>query len=245
METNSCIEKSDLREELKQARKKIKALEATVASAANMEDRSKPPAKNIVPFAAIEERLSPPRDLSPYDDPADFAMLLESEDACPPVPSPKVKAPPDHLERTATVTSKQKEQRSVNDNDSTFDIPERLDQPQFTRKRKAVNFEAEHPEGSVTEAGGSRQNTGQDPRGQEERPSKASGHVHKWTYSRIHTTSTEIQQEQSTGPGVAPKSYRRTSPKGLMSASSASNAAGKPNTRSRGRRRSRGMMNEP
>lgn len=237
METNSCIEKSDLREELKQARVKIKDLEAKVALTAYEE----PPgssAKNIVPFSAIENELPPARDASPYDDPAEFAMLLESEG---PVPSPQVKASSNEFERTASATSKQKEPSAAHRKDSSIDKPENLDQFEFTRKRKAVNFEATHPEGPVTDAEGPPQESGQGSRGQEERPTKTSRHVHKWTYSRIRTTPTEIQKEQSTGPGAPAINHRRPSPKSLVSASSASHAAGRPNTRSRGRRRSRGM----
>lgn len=258
METNSCIEKSDLREELKQARETIKALEAKAALTANTEDPSGTPARNllaantenlpgpsaktIIPFAAFEDKLSPQREVSPYDDPADFAMLLDSQDICAPAPSPQVNAPSNHLEMTGTATSEQKGQLPAKEKDSTFDIPENLDQPQFTRKRKAVNFETTRQDDLGAEAGSSRQGPSQNPARQEERPSKPSKHVHKWTYSRIRTTSTEIQQEQSTGPGVGDMSHRRVSPKGLVSASSASNAAGRTNTRSRGKRRSRGMM---
>lgn len=242
MESNSCIEKSDLREELKQARETIKALEAKVALTASTEDLLGPPARNIAPFAAFENKLSPPREVSPYDDPADFAMLLESSEVCAPAPPPKEKAPSHNLERTETTTSSQKGQPSANEKESTFDIPENLDHPQFTKKRKAVNFEASCPDDSAAEAGSSRQDPSQNRTGQEERPSKTPRHVHKWTYSRVRTTSTEIQQEQSTGPGAGAISRRRNSPKGLVSARSASHAEGRTSTRSGGKRRTRGMM---
>lgn len=241
METNSCIEKSDLREELKQARETIKALEAKVVLTANTEDLSGPPSRTIVPFATFEDKLSPQRDISPYDDPADFAMLLDSQDVCNPAPSPKVNATSNPLERTATATSEQKGESAAKERDSTSDIPEHLDQPQFTRKRKAVNFEATRPGEAAAEAGGSRQNPSEGHAEEEERSSKTSRHVHKWTYSRVRTTSTETQQERSIGPGVGPMSRRRVSPKGLVSASSASHATARTNTRSRGKRRSRGM----
>lgn len=245
METNSCIEKSDLREELKQAREKIKDLEAKVASTA-YEEPPRSSAKNIVPFSAIENELPPARDLSPYDDPADFAMLLESEGLVPSsqvkVPSPQDKAPSNEFERTASTTNKQREPSSAHRNDSSTDNSENIDQFEFSRKRKAVNFETTHPEGAVADADNPPQESGKDSRGQEERPIKTSRHVHKWTYSRIRTTSTEIQKEQSTGPGAPAINHRRSSPKSLVSASSANHAAGRPNTRSRGKRRSRGTV---
>lgn len=244
METNSCIEKSDLREELKQARETITALEAKVALTVSAEDPPGPSTRNIIPFAAFEGKLSPQLEASPYDDPAEFAMLLESPEVCAPASSAEEKAPSYHLEKTETVTGTQKEQLSENANE-TFNIPEDLDQPQFTKKRKAVNFEVTRPDDSAVEAGSSRRDPSPGPAGQEERPSKTSRHVHKWTYSRIRTTSTEIQQEQSTGPVAGAMTRRRASPKGLVSASSASHAAGRANTRSRGKRRSRGRIALP
>lgn len=240
-ETNSCIEKSDLREELKQARETIKALEAKVIVTANTEDLTGPTSRTIVPFATFENKLSPERDISPYNDPADFGMLLDSQDVGNPAPSSKMNETSNPLERTATASSEQKGQSAANEKDSTFDILENLDQPQFTRKRKAANFEATRADEVVAKAGSSRQNTSQGRPEEEERPSKTSRHIHKWTYSRVRTTSKEIQQEQSTGPGIEVMSRRRVSPKGLVSASSASHAAGRTNTQSRGKRRSRGM----
>lgn len=242
METNSCIEKSDLREELKQAREKIKELEAKVALT-TYEEPPAPSAKNIVPFSVLENELPSARELSPYDDPADFAMLLESEVPSPQVkvPSPQVKAPSNECERTASTTNKQKEPSPVYRKDSSSGNSENIDRFEFTRKRKAVNFETTNPEGPVADPDGPLQESDQDSRGQEERPTKTSRHVHKWTYSRIRTTSTEIQKEQTTGPGAPAINHRRSSPKSLVSASSASHAPGRPSTRTRGRRRSRGM----
>lgn len=242
METNSCIEKSDLREELKQAREKIEFLEAKTKSTANMEGPPEPVSRNIVPFAAIADKLSPPRAMSTFDDPADFAMLLESEEFLAPAISPKVTSPPEDLERTAVAANKEKVESSTRGDDFTFDIPENLDQPQFTKKRKAVNFRETYPEALEPETGDSQQDTGSGVQTQEERPNKSSRHVQKWTYSRVRTTSTEIQQERSTGPKVATRGHRQTSPKNLISASSSSVANPRANTRSRGKRRSRGTV---
>lgn len=240
METKSCIEKSDLREELKQAREKIDLLEGKTA--AKTEDQLEPPSRSIVPFAAIEERFCPQSEMSPYDDPADFAMLLESEELLASAISPHPTAASEGPQKTAIAASK-KRQAATEGNDSTFDIPENLDHPQFTKKRKAVNFREAQPETSDTKAGDSRQDTGQEGQAQEERPTKTSKHVQKWTYSRVRTTSTEIQQERSTGSEVAARNHRRASPKSLVSASSSSHAKTRTNTRGRGKRHSRGMKN--
>lgn len=73
----------------------------------------------------------------------------------------------------------------------------------------------------------------------EERPTKVSKHTHKWTYSRIQSAGTTVQQEQAMAPLRTSTTERRASPKSLMSASSAQ-ATTKPKMRAR-RRRSRGM----
>lgn len=117
--------------------------------------------------------------------------------------------------------------------------PEDLN-PSPNKKRKGVNFE--HPK--ATKKGKEPMKVqpvaGQPEKEPEEHPNKVSKHIHKWTYSRVHSSATEIQQEQIRVPAHTAKADRRSSPKGLFSASSAP-AVTCPKTRNRGRRRGRGM----
>lgn len=239
VETASTIEKSDLREQLKQAQEKNQELERTLTLTARTTDLQEPSASNIVPFATFGNRMSPEINQPPYDDPADFAMLFITDESAAPSPCVKSTKPrPSNTERTIATKDLP---RPMKEDKGVFDIPGNTDQPHFTRKRKAVNFDAvpfrNNSKATVRTNSGSMQVQG----GLEDHPNKSSKHVHKFTYSRVHTTSTQIQQEQSTGPARLAITERRSSPKGLVSASSGNHPAGKSNTRSRGRRRSRGM----
>lgn len=236
IETTSTIEKSDLREQLKQVQEKNQELERALAltdGTSNLQELS----ANIVPFAAFESRMSPDKDPSPYDDPADFAMLFITDESAPPSPAAKPTKPP--VIKIKSLPAKKDLPRPVKDETRIFDLPENLDQSQANRKRKSVDADAvpsrKASEPTFRTNSGSMQTQG----GLEDHPNKSSKHVHKFTYSRVHTTSTKIQQEQSTGPARPSTIERRTSPKGLVSASSGNHPAGIPNTRSRGRRRSR------
>jgi len=239
VETASTIEKSDLCEQLKQMQENNQKLERALAVTGGTADRQEPSASNIVPFATFGNRMSPERDPSPYDDPADFAMLFITDESGAPSPAAKNNEP--FPRNTEVVAAKQDLLPPVKDDQGIFDIPENTDQPRFTRKRKAVNFEAVPPGNNFKSTAGPHSGSRQAPDGLEDRPNKPPKHVHKFTYSRVHTTSTQIQQEQSTAPARPAITERRTSPKSLVSASSENHPAGKPNTRSRGRRRSRGM----
>lgn len=239
LEAASALERGDLQEQLEQAQKGIRELEAKLTVTAEAENLPGPTAKNIVSFATIEANISPQRDMSPCEDPADFAMLFASDNSC--APSPNAKDTQRVSANAERIPSQQKQQPESDHDDGIFDIPD-MDQPQFTRKRKAVNFEVQHAGNDVKRTTSTLSSSTQAPGGPEERPSKEPKHVHKWTYSRIRTSSTQVQEEQSTVSARAAVSERRASPKSLVSASSGNHAAVRPNTRSRGRRRSRGMM---
>jgi hypothetical protein len=239
VETTSTIEKSDLREQVKQAQEKNSELERALALTTGTTDLQEPSANNIVPFATFGNRMSPERVPSPYDDPADFAMLLITDESAPPSPtSEKHKPRPSNTELAA---AEKELPQPVEVDKGIFDIPDNTGQPQFTRKRKAVNFDAVPSRNNSKTTVRTHSDSIQAQEGLEDRPNKSSKHVHKFTYSRVHTTSTQIQQEQTTGPARPANGERRTSPKGLVSASSGNHPTGKPNTRSRGKRRSRGM----
>ena len=239
VETASTIEKSDLREQLKQAQEKSRELERALTLTARTTDLQEPSASNIVPFATFGNRMSPEIDQPPYDDPADFAMLFTTDESA--APSPCVKSTKQLPRNAERAIAKNDLPPPMKDDKGVFDIPENTDQPQFTRKRKAVNFNAVPSRNNSKTTVRTNSGSMQVQRGPEDHPNKSSKHIHKFTYSRVHTTSTQIQQEQSTGPARPAITERRTSPKGLVSASSGNPPAGKPNTRSRGRRRSRGM----
>ncbi|KAJ5662141.1 uncharacterized protein N7477_009757 [Penicillium maclennaniae] len=237
LETASATEKSDIREQLKQAEDKVQELESALAS---KDGANNPPERptNIVPFAAFENRISPDIDPWPYDDPTDFAMLFITDESAPPSPAVKsIKGPQVNLENTPPAHDVP---RSGKDEQRFLDIPGDSGQSRVHRKRKAVNFDAV-PSGKDSKTT-TRTNSGplQAQDDVENHRNKSSKHLHKFTYSRVHTTSTRIQQEQSTGPARPSITERSTSPKGLVSASSGVHLASKPNTRSRGRRRSRG-----
>lgn len=227
------LETVDLRGQLKEAQDKIHSLEHEVATRVEPEGKRNSPLKTIVPFAAIETQLSPQRGASPYNDPADFAMLFMSDECFPVTPfqDEKVKVSQGSPKRAHTEHPQPAKENAGN----IFDLPRDEDPPK--PKRKEVNFEDSQPakRSKQPNKGGSKSDLVAE--GQESPPKKVSKHIHKWTYSRVHSTATEIQQEQSSIPvaGLC------VSPKGLVSASSGNDAGGRGNARNRGRRRSRGM----
>jgi hypothetical protein len=236
VETTSTIEKSDLREQLKHAQEKNQELQRALAlpdGKSTLQELS----PNIVPFAAFENRMSPDQDTSPYDDPADFAMLFITDESA--APSPIAKPTKSPVVKVKSSLAKKDLPRPVKDETRIFDLPENLDQQEANRKRKSIDADAvpsrKASGHTFRTISGSMQTAG----GPEDHPNKSSKHVHKFTYSRVHTTATKIQQEQFTVPARPPTIERRTSPKGLVSASSGNHPASIPNTRSRGRRRSR------
>lgn len=109
------------------------------------------------------------------------------------------------------------------------------------KKRKGVNFEPTRATKKGKEPMEVPPAASQPEKEPEEHPNKVSKHIHKWTYSRVHSSATEIQQEQIRVRAHTAKADRRSSPKGLVSASSAP-AVTRLRTRNRGRRRGRGML---
>lgn len=252
-EAASCMERNGLQEQLRQAQERIHELEQTfVVQSVEGEGPRVPPA-NIVPFSALEDKLSPLRATSPYGDPADFAMLFMSDELLLATPHHKVKedkASPSRQEEATAEESKKPLEAA--DPATIFDIPPDVEPPptRANTKRKAVNF-APHR----TESTGSQRKESLNTRvpstevqisthaekATEEGPTKVTKHINKWTYSRVHASGIEVPQEQSAAPPTcATRGPQRASPKGLVSASSASEAAGRSNTRGRGKRRSRG-----
>ncbi|KAJ5915776.1 hypothetical protein N7454_010917 [Penicillium verhagenii] len=110
------------------------------------------------------------------------------------------------------------------------------------KKRKGVNFEPAKDASKATESMNVQSAASQPQKEPEEHPNKVSKHVHKWTYSRIQSSTSEVKQEQISMPSRGATSDRRSSPKALVSASSAP-ALTQPRTRStRSRRKGRGQQ---
>jgi hypothetical protein len=252
-EAASCMERNGLQEQLRQAQERIHELEQTFVIPSIGEEVPRVPPANIVPFSALESQLSPLRATSPYGDPADFAMLFMSDELLLATPHDKVKedkaSPSRQEEATAEESIKPLE---ATDPAKVFDIPPDVE-PLPTRantKRKAVNFAPHRTESTGSQRKESPnsgvsstevQSSTQVENATEGRPAKVTKRINKWTYSRVHASGIEVQQEQSTAPPTrATRGPQRASPKGLVSASSASEAAGRSNTRGRGKRRSQG-----
>ncbi|KAJ5173344.1 hypothetical protein N7492_005937 [Penicillium capsulatum] len=230
------LEATDLGEQLIDAQNKIHHLERQMTPGNTREDKKSSPLKNIVSFAQIERNLPPREDESPYNDAADFAMLLTSDECFPATPHQRGKAIIGLSQNSPKSTCKEQAERAGENTEDVFDQPQRA-----KPKRKEVNFEARQSKKKPKQQKGAETEsippeTISTQRDEGPVPNQVSKHVHKWTYSRIHSTSTEIQQEQTS----MPVAERRASPKGLVSARNGSDARGRGNARSRSRRRSRG-----
>jgi hypothetical protein len=253
-EAASCMERNGLQEQLRQAQERVHELEQTFVIPSVEEEGPQGPPANIVPFSALESQLSPLRATSPYGDTADFAMLFMSDELLLAMPHHKVKEDkesPKHQDQATADESKKPVE--IADPAKVFDIP-RDTEPPPTRadmKRKAVNFAPQQTESTGSQREESLdarvpstevQSSTQADNAPDERPTKVTKHINKWTYSRVHASGIEVQQEQSIAPPTrATRGPQRASPKGLVSASSTSEAAGRSNTRGRGKRRSRGI----
>ncbi|OKP13138.1 hypothetical protein PENSUB_1238 [Penicillium subrubescens] len=255
-EAASCMERNGLQEQLRQAQERIHELEETFVVPSVEEEGPRVPPANIVPFSALKSQLSPLRATSPYGDPADFAMLFMSDELLLATPHHKVnedKACPSRQEEATTEESKKP--LEVTDPAKVFDIPQDNEPPptRANTKRKAVNFAPHRTESTESQRKGSLntrvpstevQSSTQAENAEnatEERPTKVTKHINKWTYSRVQASGIEVQQGQFTAPPTrATRGPQRASPKGLVSASSTSEAVGRSNTRGRGKRCSRG-----
>ncbi|KAJ5594927.1 uncharacterized protein N7459_001135 [Penicillium hispanicum] len=219
-ETTSRAENARIREQLQQAQEKIQALEQRPIPSGELQSVQEPLTSNIVPFATIEGRLSPDRPVSPYNDPGDFAMLFMSDDPFSLMSLDKEKS--NDLQENLQYVAKD-DQPEGSPTNKTATVPTgspQGDQIQAKGKRKGVNFEPEGLSNEEEATTTSQPASTQPQRDIGEAPSKLSKHVHKWTYSRVHSSATQIQEEQSTAPVHVAAGERRPSPKGLVSASS-------------------------
>ncbi|CEO60469.1 hypothetical protein PMG11_05096 [Penicillium brasilianum] len=250
-EAVACLERDTLQEQLRQAQEKIHELEQTFVLPAEEAEGPQGPPTNIVPFSALESRLSPMRATSPYGDPADFAMLFMSDELLLSTPHHKIKEDKESPNRQDEVVQDSQKAVDVPDPAKVFDIPRDMDPPppRANMKRRAVNFAPPRKDSTgsknkdavvtgtpCTEIQGSAQ-AGKET---EEQSAKVTKHINKRTYSRVHALGVEGQQEEPTVSTRAIEGVQRASPKGLVSASSAREPSGRINSRGRGKRRSRG-----
>lgn len=245
-EAASCLERNDLQERLRQTHERVHELEQSLASNAGNELLKQVPVSDIVPFSEIQDKLSVQRAPSPYYDPGDFAMLFMSDDLCPSSPfnvdhaKQPAKNPREDPENIQTERAPARATVSIpGSSPNVHQSPEQV-------KRKAVNFKPQSPGKMAARTSSARSTLTQVQQDIAERPTKMTKHVHKWTYSRVRSSGTDIQHEQPAGPSHMPTVERRTSPKGLVSASSGKKASRRTRTASRGRgkRQSRGKVNQ-
>ncbi|KAJ5646940.1 hypothetical protein N7490_003312 [Penicillium lividum] len=240
LDATSRAENSDLRDQLEQAQQKIQDLEAQPCFPIKPEDIKAPQPTHIVPFATIESQLLGQQTASQYGESYDFTMLFMSDDQCPtPMNKGITQDPPHDKPENLDIDSGPQPGPSSKDS-SLFSSDKLMRSP--NKKRKGVNFEP----GNATKKGKESLNiqpaASQSQKEVEEHPNKASKHTHKRTYSRIQSPTTEKQHEQTDVPAHAATADRRSSPKGLVSASSAP-AVTRPKARTtRGRRKGRGQQ---
>jgi hypothetical protein len=253
-EAAACLERDNLQEQLRQAQEKIHELERTFVFPAEEAEGSRGPPTDIVPFSALESRLSPLRATSPYGDPADFAMLFMSDELLLSTPHHKIKEDKESPSRQDKAVQDSQKSVDVPDSAKVFDIPRDMDPPppRANMKRRAVNC-APHR----TDSTGSKKSKNGDPvitrtpcteiqgstqagKETEEQFAKVTKHINKRTYSRVHASGIEGRQEEPTVSTRTIEGVQRASPKGLVSASSAREPSGRINSRGRGKRRSRG-----
>ncbi|KAJ5759484.1 hypothetical protein N7520_006640 [Penicillium odoratum] len=240
LDATSRAENSDLRDQLEQAQQRIHDLEAQPCFPIKPEDIKAPQPTHIVPFATIESQLLGQQTASQYGESYDFTMLFMSDDQCPtPINKGTTQDPPQDQPENLDIDSGPQPGPSSKD-PSLISSDKLILSP--NKKRKGVNFEP----GNATKKGKESLNVqpaaSQSQKEVEENPNKASKHTHKWTYSRIQSPTMEKQHEQTGVPAHAATADRRSSPKSLVSASSAP-AVTQPKARTtRGRRKGRGQQ---
>ncbi|KAJ5525359.1 hypothetical protein N7494_012009 [Penicillium frequentans] len=238
LDATSRVENSDLRDQLEQAQQKIHDLEHQLTFSIEAEEMKAPRPTNIVPFAAIESQISGRPTTSQYGESCDFAMLFMSDEQSHPTPNKAIF--PDHpLDNPENPGNDSESQQPDQYNKKPACISPEILNPSPNKKRKGVDFEPPEATKNGKQPMKVQPVASQPEKGSEEHPNKASKHIHKWTYSRVHSSATEIQQEQIRVSAHTTKADRRSSPKGLVSASSAP-VTSRPKTRNRGRRRGRG-----
>lgn len=248
LDATSRVENSDLRDRLEQAEQKVHDLEQRATHQVE-EDAEAPSAAGILPFAAIQKKLPSHPDTSVYDESCDFAMLFMSDEPCPSNQEENSPQKPSRKAQDVSTYDIENLSQSQRSRQPSMSAPEGVIPPARTKKRKAVNFKPQKSENKKNKASKTNppesevQSVTRTIESQVENSPKVSRHTQKWTYSRVHSSSaTHIQKEQTTKvPLRTENTERRSTPKGMVSASS-SQAAARPPTRSRGRRQSRGVQ---
>ena len=246
LDATSRMENSDLRDKLEQAEQKVHDLEQQATHQVE-EDHGTPSAPGILSFSAIQKKLPPHPDTSVYGESCDFAMLFNSDEPCPPAHEQESPQKPSKKAHDTAMYDIENLSQSQRSRQPSMSVPEGVIPPARNKKRKAVNFKPQKSENKKKKATKANppesevQSVTRTIETQVEKSPKVSRHTQKWTYSRVHSSSaTHIQKEQTTKvPLRTENTERRSTPKGMVSASS-SQAAARP-TRSRGRRQSRGM----
>ncbi|KAJ5671974.1 hypothetical protein N7507_001101 [Penicillium longicatenatum] len=236
LDATSRVENSDLRDRLEQAQQKIHDLEHQLASPIQAEEIKTPRQPNIVSFATIESQLLEQHTTSQYGESCDFAMLFMSDDQSPPTPTKETTF---HYPKNPDNTSELQRPAEVNKEIPLIGSEKLNSSP--NKKRKGVVFDPPQLTNKEKESMKVQPVASEPEKEPEEHPNKVSKHIHKWTYSRVHNLPTETQQEQTRAQAHAAKADRLSTPKGLVSASSAPEAP-RPKTRNRGRRRGRGTL---
>lgn len=227
LDAASRVENSSLREKLEQAQEKILGFERVQVFEPDIKEPKSPEGQTIVPFAVMKEKISSPAVDSPFHDSCDFAMLFMSDEE-----AEKSNPFGDNTacSENKNVKSTQKTSAGVNRGASKNPIAKRKRKVSISDAPVVFKSIEEDPD---TQDGGAEENNAM-----ENTTSKVSKHIHKWTYSRVHSTATQLQRQQPTGPARTTVE-RRLSPKGLVSASSAVDAPKRTNSRGRGKGRSR------
>lgn len=245
LDAASRVENTSLKEQLEQAQGKIIHLEQRLSDSGKAEGLRDAPAGNIiVPFAAMEQKLSPPPADLPSHESCDFAMLFMSDEEADPTKA---------LESTKEVDAPNcNPKKDLADNEkmttSTAVAKRSTRSPVNKKKRKANISDIPGPLKSIENPDNNQVLTTDEHKDIENSASQMSKHTHKWTYSRIHSSATQLQRQQSTTTVRSAASghsvvERRTSPKGLVSASSGMEPRKRKNSRGRGKGRSRSKFN--
>jgi hypothetical protein len=241
LDATSRVENSDLRDRLERAQQKIHDLEHQLASPIQAEEIKTPRQTNIVSFATIESQLLGQPTTSQYGESCDFAMLFMSDDQSPATPTKEMTFPNHLFHQPKNLDSTSELQRPAELNKYIPLIDSEKLNPSPSKKRKGVVFDPPQVTNKGKESMKAQPVASEPEKETEEHPNKVTKHIHKWTYSRVHSLPRETQQEQTRAPAHAAKADRRSTPKGLVSASSAPEAP-RPKTRNRGRRRGRGTL---
>ncbi|KAJ5495954.1 hypothetical protein N7539_001070 [Penicillium diatomitis] len=254
-EADSCRERNDLQEQLRQTQERFHEREQAMRSQGNKPAHVENSPAGIVPFSQLNNQLSPTR--NKFEESADFASLFMSDEFL--------------LSAAGHQTNKENEKdaahagdpRDCNENDNSargdevdtskvFDIPQDTDSDlqRANKKRKTVDFvqcqkqstgKLSEPAATETKsAQGGKQDTKGSVVNAAQPPAKVTKHATKWTYSRIRALETEMQQGQPSTSGRATSSAHRPGVRGLVSASSNPEAESRASGAGRGKRRSRG-----